>query len=186
MAKVSGPLMSISASGKFANTLVASNWKGVAYMRQLVKPSNPNTTGQKSVRSILGTLAKACASVLTSYADTLGIGSAFFKAARDGAPSGQSWISWFQKVMYPLFSARVTNYGVLTETIKGYYNAAAGDIGLNSYVDKSGTTHTAGEQLYMLAYFAVNSLGYTGFAAGIDAATETQADNFAEYVAISD
>lgn len=161
MAKVNGPFMSIDASGKFAGVMVASKWKGQAYMRQLVKPANPNTSAQKDVRSILGTLAKACTAVLTSYADVAGVGSPFFVAARDGAPSGQSWISWLQKVMYPLFSARVSAFAGLSATIQGYYNTTGATLGLSSYVDKAGDTHTAGEQLFMLAYFATTYLGIT-------------------------
>lgn len=159
MAKVTGPFMSLDASGTFGNILTASKWKGRPYMRQRVTPSNPNTTGQKDVRSILGTLAKSATAVLTSYADVAGVGSPFFVAARDGAPSGQSWISWFQKVMYSLFGARVTAFAGLSGTIQGYYNDTGADVGLSSYVDKAGDTHTAGEQLFMLAYFATTYLG---------------------------
>lgn len=182
MAKVSGPLMSVSASGKFGGVLVASIWKGRAYMRQLVIPANPDTAGQQAVRSILGTLGKAARAVLTSAVDPMFVGSPFFTAARDGAPSGQSWISWLQKVMNPLFDARVTAYAALSGTIKGYYDASATGAGLGSYVDKAGDTHTAGEQLYMLAYFAVNYLSYTGFASGIGSASSTETDDFADWV----
>ena len=38
MAKVSGPLMSVSASGAFASSMVFATWKGRAYVRQLVVP----------------------------------------------------------------------------------------------------------------------------------------------------
>ena len=182
MAKVTGPFMSIDASGTFADVLTASKWKGRSYMRQRVIPANPETSGQKAVRSILGTLAKACRAVLTSYADIAGVGSPFFVAARDGAPSGQSWISWLQKVLNSLFSTLVAGFGGLSGTIEGYYNAGGADAGLTSYTDKSGGVHSAGEQLYMLAYFAVNYLGYTGFASGIDSASEAQVDTFVEYV----
>ena len=185
MAKVSGPLMSLDASGKIADTIVFAKWKGRNYVRQLVTPANPQTAGQKAVRAILGTLAKAAHMVLTSFRDVASIGSPFFTAARDGAPSGQSWISWLQKIMNSLFDARVTAYAALSGTIKGYYNAAATDIGGESYTDVEGVAHTAGEQLYMLAYFAVNYLDYTGFAAGIDSATETQCDDFSEWVGVT-
>ncbi|MES2382889.1 MAG: hypothetical protein V4538_17710 [Bacteroidota bacterium] len=161
MAKVNGPFMSLDASGTFGKTLTASKWKGRPYMRLRVIPSNPSTSGQEAVRSILGTLAKACTAVLTSFADMAGVGSPFFVAARDGAPSGQSWISWLQKVMYPAFGARVTAYAGLSGTITGYYQSTATAIGLSAYVDKSGDTHTAGEQLFMLAYFATTYLGIT-------------------------
>lgn len=182
MVKVIGPFHSDDASGTFADTLTASKWKGRSYIRQRVIPSNPNTDNQQTVRSILGTLAKACTAVLTSYADALGVGSEFFQDARDGAPSGQSWISWLQKTMNVLFATVVSAYSSVTVTIKGYYNAEGIVRGLASYTDKKAVAHTAGEQLYLLAYFAVNYLGYTGFASGIDSASEAEVQAFGDYV----
>ena len=52
MAKVSGPLLSLSASGKFANTMVAALWKGIPYMRQYVVPANPKSTAQVAHRAL--------------------------------------------------------------------------------------------------------------------------------------
>jgi len=52
MAKVSAPFLSLSAGGKFANTLVASVWKGIPYMRKYVVPANPNTTAQAAHRAL--------------------------------------------------------------------------------------------------------------------------------------
>lgn len=161
MAKVSAPFLSLDASGTVASTLTASKWKGRNYMRLRIIPANPNTAGQQAVRSILGTLAKACTAVLTSAADPAFVGSPFFTAARDGAPSGQSWISWLQKVMYSLFGARVTAFAGLSGTYQGYYNTTGTAIGLSTYVDKAGDSHTSGEQLFMLAYFATTYLGIT-------------------------
>lgn len=176
MAKVTGPLMSMSASGSVAGAIVFATWKGVAYVRQLVIPANPNTADQQGARSVLGSLAKSAAAVLTSTIDSAFVGSPFFTAARDLAPSGQSWVSYFQKVMNPLFAARVTAYAALSSTIKGYYNTSATGIGLASYVDKADVTHTAGEQLYILAYFATIFLGYT-MTGGIDAPASTTPTN---------
>lgn len=58
MARVSGPLMSLDASGKFADTLVASIWKGRNYMRKYVIPANPKTAAQTAHR---GTFSDAVA-----------------------------------------------------------------------------------------------------------------------------
>jgi len=185
MSKVSAPFLSLDASGTVASTLTASKWKGRNYMRLRIIPANPKTAGQNSVRSILGTIAKACHAVLTSFVDTMGVGSPFFTGARDNAPSGQSWISWVQKVLNASFDTLVTAYGSLSGTIKGYYNASATGAGMASYTDKSGVVHTAGEQLYLLAYFAVTYLAYTGFASGIDSASSTQTDDFADYVHVT-
>lgn len=185
MAKINGPFMSMSASGTFGDTLTASKWKGRPYMRLRVTPSNPNTSGQQGVRSILGTLAKACAAVLTSYSDVMHVGSVFFAAARDFAPSGQSWISWLQKTMYPLFGARVTAFAGLSGTIQGYYNTTGTSIGLSSYVDKSGDTHSAGEQLFMLAYYGVTYLGLTVAGGYLTPTNQGAVDDFGDLVHVT-
>ena len=52
MAKVAAPFLSLSAGGKFADTLVAAKWKGIPYMRQYVVPSNPKTTAQVAHRAL--------------------------------------------------------------------------------------------------------------------------------------
>ena len=182
--RLTGPAMSIDASGSFAKTIVFAKWRGLNYGRLHVIPINRNTTGQKTVRSVLGTVAKAVRAVLTKAMDTpiTGTGSHFFINANTKAPAGNSWVSYLQKVLNSAFAGLVTAYGVLSSTIKGYYNTEAETIGMTSYTDKRGVTHTAGEQLYLLASFAVSTLGYTGFTAGIDAATSAQCLAFVAYV----
>lgn len=51
MAKVTGPLFSLDASGKFADSLVFSKWKGINTVRQYAQPTNANTTRQQAVRN---------------------------------------------------------------------------------------------------------------------------------------
>lgn len=182
MAKVSAPFLSLDASGTVASTLTASKWKGRNYMRLRIIPANPDTADQQEVRSILGTLAKASVAVLTSYKDVLSVGSPFFTAARDGAPSGQSWISWLQKVMYPLFAARVSAFAGLSGTIQGYYNTTGTAIGLSTYVDKEGVSHTSGEQLFMLAYFATTYLGITVAGGYLTPTDQNAVDDFGDDV----
>lgn len=53
MAKVTGPFMSVDASGTIFNTLTASIWKGRNYIRGWFRPTNPKTPGQFVVRSLL-------------------------------------------------------------------------------------------------------------------------------------
>ena len=43
--------MSISASGTVGKALTASNWKGIAVMREWFKPGNPQTPKQVNVRT---------------------------------------------------------------------------------------------------------------------------------------
>jgi len=50
MAKVYAPLMSIDASGTYANQLTYAKWKGIRYVRNHVIPMNPRTQNQVLIR----------------------------------------------------------------------------------------------------------------------------------------
>jgi len=52
MAKVTGPFFSLDARGTIADTLTASFWRGINYIRVRVIPQNPKTTDQVGVREI--------------------------------------------------------------------------------------------------------------------------------------
>jgi len=56
MARVTGPLMSLSARGSIAGTLVFADWKGIDYARQHVIPANPNSSGQQLTRNVFSWL----------------------------------------------------------------------------------------------------------------------------------
>lgn len=51
MATVNAPLLSFGAGGQIAKTQVYSSWKGVAYARRYVVPSNPRSADQTLTRS---------------------------------------------------------------------------------------------------------------------------------------
>ena len=59
MAKVSGPLLSLSASGQIGNAMVFATWKGVQYVRQLVTPTYTNTTTQAAIRLLVKDASEA-------------------------------------------------------------------------------------------------------------------------------
>lgn len=59
MARATGPLMSLAASGSVAKTLTFAHWKGRPYVRQLVTPANPKSTNQYYTRSMMAFLSKA-------------------------------------------------------------------------------------------------------------------------------
>lgn len=160
MAKSPAPFMSINARGSIAGLLTASNWKGIPYLRLLVTPSNPNTANQQAVKLIFGSVAKACKSVLTSFADSMGVGSPFFTSARDSAPSGQSWISAVQQASYPDSADMESAWTALGGTKQSYFTSTAGDIGLTDYVPSFTTDpgYVAGKQLLALARYASLSL----------------------------
>lgn len=52
MAKVRGPLYSISASGVIADAMVYAQWKGIAWVREQFIPQNPKTALQVAQRLI--------------------------------------------------------------------------------------------------------------------------------------
>lgn len=53
MAKVTGPLLSLDASGSIANTMTFSRWKGRNYVRQRVIPTYSNTALQAAIRDLI-------------------------------------------------------------------------------------------------------------------------------------
>jgi len=63
MVKVSGPAMSFDASGKLGGSIVFSKWKGRNYVRSLVKPANPKSVKQVSVRAMMKFLSQGWASI---------------------------------------------------------------------------------------------------------------------------
>ena len=66
MVKLSGPAMSLDASGKLGKSLVFSKWKGRNYARSLVTPANPKSAGQIGVRAMFRWLSQIWASLTTS------------------------------------------------------------------------------------------------------------------------
>ncbi len=52
MVKVSGPMMSLGASGTLADTITFATWKGRPYVRERVIPSNPQSGAQTGRRSM--------------------------------------------------------------------------------------------------------------------------------------
>lgn len=61
--KVSGPMMSMSASGTIGGLVTASIWKGRPYFRLRVTPSNPKSAGQTSTRAMFRFLSQQWASL---------------------------------------------------------------------------------------------------------------------------
>lgn len=70
MVLVTGPLGGFAASGSLAGSLVFSSWKGRAYVRRLVTPSNPKSGLQVGVRSMFKFLAQNWAGLDTIDQDT--------------------------------------------------------------------------------------------------------------------
>jgi hypothetical protein len=87
MAKVTGPLLSLDASGSIASTMTFSRWKGRNYVRQRVIPTYSNTTAQAAVRDLIRDASIAWKSGATVGA--VDIDSAY-KLAYDTAAASQA------------------------------------------------------------------------------------------------
>lgn len=59
MAKVTGPLMSVSASGKLADSIVFFGWKGLNVVRQWLKPTNKKSWDQGDQRTYIAGVGRA-------------------------------------------------------------------------------------------------------------------------------
>lgn len=112
MAKTTGPLLSLGASGSVGGALTFSTWKGVSYVRQLVKPTYRNSDEQKAVRDIVHD-----ASIAWKTLDTVGATEidAAYKLAYDVAAQGQA-LSGFNLFMRDCMSINLID----TVGVKSY------------------------------------------------------------------
>lgn len=85
MAKVTGPLLSLDASGTVASTVTFSRWKGVNYVRQRVIPTYSNTFKQAAIRDLIRDASQAWKTNATISPTTI---DATYKAEFATAASG--------------------------------------------------------------------------------------------------
>ena len=129
MAKVSGPLMSMDASGAFAGSIVFGKWKGRNVVRQLVTPANPQSELQTNVRNAMRVLAAgqhfASATTLKRSGETLTDQAELISLA----PAGQAWNGYLVKSGIGAglinYTAAETAYNALTGAQKTAYDTAA-------------------------------------------------------------
>ena len=154
--------MSMSASGKIADAIVFSIWKGQAYVRQWLIPANPQSAGQGNQRIIIGGTGRAVGKVqVGSTVDTK-------LAALGVIPSGQSKQSYLVKYILDHYLDTVTNYVAQLAACTGHtaytsFEASADDLGIVefdlAYASTSAYNKALG--LYLLAK-TVQALGFTG------------------------
>lgn len=80
MARVTGPFLSIDASGTVYDVLTASIWKGRNYMRGFFRPTNPKTADQYIARKFLSDAVDAWHALYQGVRDDWNV------AARDVYP----------------------------------------------------------------------------------------------------
>lgn len=163
MAKVSGPLMSMDARGKFGNAIVFSGWKGRPTVRQLVTPSNPQSQIQQDARNIVrvgGAAQKVARLTTTKRAGYTTTDLVQLKAA---APSGFAWNGNLVKTMAGSgavnYAAAVAAYAALSSGEKtAWTNAAAAhapivpDVAQYDALGVLGTPIGAGEVWFIYQY----------------------------------
>lgn len=151
MAKVTGPLFSISASGKIADAMVHFPWKGLNVVRGWVKPANKKTPDQGDIRQMLGGIGAA--------SHVAQIGSACQVDLIDLAEGVETWVSALVKyVILNIFTdaaAYEAEHALYAaHTLKSEFDATAAGLGMKDVdIVYRGTTSAfeAGFQLYMLA-----------------------------------
>lgn len=156
MVKLTGPMFSLTALGKFGKALVYSIWKGIQYCRMLVTPVNPQSGSQGDRRVMLGGLGRS-----TKY-----IGSTFTFAvfAKVITPAGQSWISYYIKYIMATYFPNVAGYDALLAEVGAHgaladWIAQATALGLVAFdLSYKDMTTQFGEafQLYCLAKYATD------------------------------
>jgi len=121
MAKVTGALFSMSASGGFAGALVFGSWKGRPTVRQLVIPANPQSADQMTARNIIR--VTAAGQRFANLTAQMGAGRTSLDKALlvTAAPADQAWNGYLVKSMTGVNAA---NYGAATAE---YAALAAGE-----------------------------------------------------------
>lgn len=178
MAKVTSPLMSMDASGSLGGAITFAKWKGRNYVRQLVIPSNPQTSGQQDARAALGGGGK--------FNSVVDFGSPADLAEKDAAPSGQSGASNFVKLVTQRWVAEKAKYvNVTNATIKGYFDAGAVDAGLLGFTVPGETPLVVPAGLILwVAYEAMHSIDPTLAPSTAVTASEANVATFTDSLAV--
>jgi len=149
MAKVTGPLLSISASGTVGKALTFANRLGTSVVRRWATPLNPQSNDQAEVRTKLAIPGK-CAKATV-------IPSAFYNAAILVTTSGQTWNSQLAKEILGTnlgnYDADAVEYAALGGATQALWVTGGATAGLVDFELSYGTFGpvTNGEQLYHMA-----------------------------------
>lgn len=171
MAKVTGPLMSMDASGKFGDALVFGKWKGRNVVRQYTKPSNPQTSLQTDTRNALRVLAAGQAFAAATALKRSGETVTDLVELKATAPAGQAWNGWLVKSGIGAglvnFDAADTAYAALSAPQKDAWDTAAAALvpAIPAVAQKaaggaSGTPMVAGQVFFHYVY-ALSIAGVT-------------------------
>jgi hypothetical protein len=90
MAKVEGPLMSMEARGKIADSIVFFPWKGRHVVRQWLKPTNKKSIKQGYVRAAVYAIGKFITEIV-SIANGGALDSKVYSLSTAKVPAGMNW-----------------------------------------------------------------------------------------------
>jgi len=175
MAKVDGPLMSVEARGKVADSIVFFPWKGRHVVRQWIKPTNKKSTLQGYVRASMKAIAKEVAKIWNVSAGD-SVDSKLYALCTAKAPSGVNWNAFHaQGFLDQLqsggdfktasFAALVAEYSSLGSNVLTAFKTNATALGIVDFAFEYGYTTNieAGCILFFGAKAAyANSLAATG------------------------
>ncbi len=132
MAKVTGPLMSMSASGKLADSIVFFGWKGINVVRQWLKPANPMKESQGDRRIMIGGTGRACGKIVA--------GKSFAQQLIDLEliPTGQTKQSYLVKYILDHYITGSTSYALemsncTNHTVYSAFGNAANTLAIVSF-----------------------------------------------------
>lgn len=171
MAKVTGPLMSMDASGKFGDALVFGKWKGRNVVRQYTRPANPQTALQTDTRNALRVLAAGQAFAAATALKRSGETVTDLVELKASAPAGQAWNGYLVKSGIGAglvnFDAADTAYAALSAPQKDAWDTAAAALvpAIPAVAQKaaggaSGTPMVAGQVFFHYVY-ALSIAGVT-------------------------
>jgi len=163
MAKVDGPLMSMTATGTYGGTLTFARRKGVNVVRQRVTPANPQTANQMIARNRLstgGVLQRWVNATTQKQSGETLTDKALLTAA---APSNSTWNAYLVQAITgaggTTYSAAQVAWAALTAPQKTAWNdaAAARTPAINAAAQRaeggaSTTDLTAGNVFWLLEY----------------------------------
>jgi len=162
MAKVTAPLMSMSASGKLADSIVFFTWKGRNVVRQWLAPANPQSTDQGDRRIIMGGTGRAVAQITVdeNFHDQL--------ITLELIPGGQTKQSYMVKYIIDNYISNATNYSTQLACMKAHaasdhIQEVADALGLLEFDLDYATVDPYDERLgiYLMAKAAI-ALSFTG------------------------
>lgn len=108
MAKVTGPLFSVDASGRYAGSLVFAKWKGRNYVRQLVIPSNPMSADQETARNSVRVTGAAQHFVAVNTQTSDELSDVDLAVLKGVTPAGYAWNGYLTQKMIGEAGANMT------------------------------------------------------------------------------